>query len=56
MLLGILGIIALTVGTVKTSLDLAETQSVALEETKPAVVQMAEPASDPDYPDPDMGL
>ena len=56
MFLGILGAIALAVGTIQTSNNLAEVEAVSLGETHPAMVQMVEPAQDPGYPDPDMGL
>jgi hypothetical protein len=56
MFLGILGAIALAVGTIQTSNDLAEARGLPLEEANPAVVQVVEPAQDLGYPDPDMGL
>lgn len=56
MILGILGAIALAVGTIQTSNDLAEARGLPLEGANPAIVQVAEPIQDLDYPDPDMGL
>ena len=56
MLLGILGVIALTVGTIQTSNDLAEARGLPLEEANPAIVQVVEPVQGLGYPDPDMGM
>jgi len=56
MFLGILGAIALAVGTVQTSHDLAEARGLPLEEGNPAIVRVIEPTEDLGYPDPDMGL
>ena len=57
MFLGILGAIALAVGTIQTTNDLAEAQAVSsLDGSNPTVVQVVEPTPNPGYPDPDMGL
>ena len=56
MFLGILGAIALAVGTIQTSHDLAEARGLPLEDSNPAVVQVIHPAEELGYPDPDMGL
>jgi len=42
MLLGIISVIALGVGTVQSSVDLSESERLALEQSKPAVVQTIE--------------
>jgi hypothetical protein len=56
MLLGILSVIALSVGAVQSAMDLSENERLALEQQKPAIVQLAEPAQDKNFVDPDMGF
>ena len=57
MFLGILGAIALAVGTIQTTNDLVETSAAStLGGTSPAMVQVADQTEDLGYPDPDMGL
>jgi hypothetical protein len=56
MLLGILSIIALSVGTLQTAIDLSESERLALEEQKPAMVQIVDPAENKNIVDPEKGL
>lgn len=56
MLLGILSVIALSIGTYQTATDLSVANGLSMGNKAQVVAQVVQPTPAPEFVDPDMGL